>query len=180
MSLKARIQDDVKAAMRAQDKRRLGALRLVSAAIKQREVDERIELDDSQVVAVLRKMLKQRQDSLTQFRAGGRDDLADQEAFEIALIEGYLPQALGAGDRADGVQAGKVLQGGQPVEFRGDLLGPVVALAMQAQDQRPGAPCLVLGSVEEGERRALGQAVNRERAAQKVRHRPRAATGRCP
>ena len=95
MSLKARIQDDVKAAMRAQDKRRLGALRLVSAAIKQREVDERIELDDSQVVAVLRKMLKQRQDSLTQFRAGGRDDLADQEAFEIALIEGFLPQALG-------------------------------------------------------------------------------------
>ena len=95
MSLKARIQEDVKAAMRAQDKRRLGALRLVSAAIKQREVDERIELDDSQVVAVLRKMLKQRQDSLTQFRAGGRDDLADQEAFEIALIEGFLPQALG-------------------------------------------------------------------------------------
>ena len=89
MSLKARIQEDVKAAMRAQDKRRLGALRLVSAAIKQREVDERIELDDSQVVAVLRKMLKQRQDSLTQFRAGGRDDLADQEAFEIALIEGF-------------------------------------------------------------------------------------------
>ena len=95
MSLKARIQEDVKAAMRAQDKRRLGALRLVSAAIKQREVDERIELDDSQVVAVLSKMLKQRQDSLTQFRAGGRDDLADQEAFEIALIEGFLPQALG-------------------------------------------------------------------------------------
>ena len=95
MSLKARIQEDVKAAMRAQDKRRLGALRLVSAAIKQREVDERIELDDSQVVAVLRKMLKQRQDSLTQFRAGGRDDLADQEAFEIALIEGFRPQALG-------------------------------------------------------------------------------------
>ena len=95
MSLKARIQEDVKAAMRAQDKRRLGALRLVSAASEQREVGERSELDGSQVVAVLRKMLKQRQDSLTQFRAGGRDDLADQEAFEIALIEGFLPQALG-------------------------------------------------------------------------------------
>lgn len=104
MSLKARIQEDVKAAMRAQDKRRLGALRLVSAAIKQREVDERIELDDSQVVAVLRKMLKQRQDSLTQFRAGGRDDLADQEAFEIALIEGFLPQALGV-DEVDALVA---------------------------------------------------------------------------
>ena len=96
MSLKTRILDDVKVAMRAQDKRRLGALRLVTAGIKQREVDERIELDDTQVVAVLRKMIKQRQDSLAQYQAAGRTDLADQEAFEIALIEGYLPQALSA------------------------------------------------------------------------------------
>lgn len=96
MSLKTRILDDVKAAMRAQDRRRLGALRLVTAAIKQREVDERIELDDAQVVAVLRKMIKQRQDSLGQYQAAGRSDLAEQEAFEIALIEAYLPQALGA------------------------------------------------------------------------------------
>jgi hypothetical protein len=94
MGLKERIQEDVKAAMRAQDKRRLGALRLVTAAIKQREVDERVQLDDPQVVAVLRKMLKQREDSLGQYRAAGRSDLADQEAFEIALIEGYLPQGL--------------------------------------------------------------------------------------
>jgi hypothetical protein len=96
MSLKTRILDDVKAAMRAQDRRRLGALRLVTAAIKQREVDERIELDDAQVVAVLRKMIKQRQDSLGQYQAAGRSDLAEQEAFEIALIEVYLPQTLGA------------------------------------------------------------------------------------
>ena len=96
MSLKTRILDDVKVAMRAQDKRRLGALRLVTAGIKQREVDERIELDDTQVVAVLRKMIKQRQDSLAQYQAARRTDLADQEAFEIALIEGYLPQALSA------------------------------------------------------------------------------------
>lgn len=102
MSLKARIQDDVKAAMRAQDKRRLGALRLVTAAVKQREVDERIELDDAQVVAVLRKMLKQRQESLAQYRAAGRADLADQEAFEIELIEGYLPQTLGT-DEIDAI-----------------------------------------------------------------------------
>ena len=95
MSLKARITEDMKTAMRAKDSERLGTIRLLQAAMKQKEVDERIELDDSQVVAVLRKMLKQRQDSLTQFRAGGRDDLADQEAFEIALIEGFLPQALG-------------------------------------------------------------------------------------
>ena len=98
MTLKQRLTDDMKAAMKSGDKASLGVIRLINAAIKQREVDERIELDDSQVVAVLRKMLKQRQDSLTQFRAGGRDDLADQEAFEIALIEGYLPQALGAGE----------------------------------------------------------------------------------
>jgi hypothetical protein len=94
MTLKERIQDDVKSAMRAQEKRRLGALRLVTASIKQREVDERIQLDDAQVVAVLRKMLKQRHESLAQYQAAGRADLADQEAFEIALIEGYLPQAL--------------------------------------------------------------------------------------
>lgn len=96
MSLKARILEDVKAAMRAQDRRRLGALRLITAGIKQREVDERIELDDAQVVAVLRKMIKQRQDSLTQYQAAGRTDLADQEAFEIGLLEGYLPQTLSA------------------------------------------------------------------------------------
>jgi hypothetical protein len=95
MTLKDRIQADVKTAMRAQDKRRLGALRLVTASIKQREVDERIELDDAQVIAVLRKMLRQRQESLAQYRAAGRTDLADQESFEIALVEGYLPQTLG-------------------------------------------------------------------------------------
>ena len=95
MTLKERIQEDVKSAMRAHEKRRLGALRLVTAAIKQREVDERIQLDDAQVVAVLRKMLKQRHESLVQYQAAGRTDLADQEAYEIALIEGYLPQALG-------------------------------------------------------------------------------------
>jgi hypothetical protein len=104
VTLKAQIQEDVKAAMRAQDKRRLGALRLVTAAMKQREVDERIELDDAQVVAVLRKMLKQRQESLTQYRAAGRADLADQEAFEIGLIEGYLPQSLGT-DEIDALVA---------------------------------------------------------------------------
>jgi hypothetical protein len=104
VTLKAQIQEDVKAAMRAQDKRRLGALRLVTAAMKQREVDERIELDDAEVVAVLRKMLKQRQESLTQYRAAGRADLADQEAFEIGLIEGYLPQSLGT-DEIDALVA---------------------------------------------------------------------------
>jgi uncharacterized protein YqeY len=92
--LKPRIQDDVKAAMRARDQARLGVLRMVSAAIKQQEIDGQAALDDTGVVAVLRKMLKQRRDAEGQFRAAGRQDLADQEALEIRIIEGYLPQPL--------------------------------------------------------------------------------------
>ena len=94
MSLKDRIQDDMKAAMRAKDKQRLGAIRLILAAIKQREVDERIELNEVQTLAVLEKMIKQRRESLAQYQNAGRADLADQEAFEIALIQAYLPAPL--------------------------------------------------------------------------------------
>ncbi len=96
MSIKARLADDVKTAMRARDSERLGTLRLVQAAIKQREVDERIELDDTAVIAVLEKLLKQRQESITQFDAAGRTELADKERSEAALIETYLPAALDA------------------------------------------------------------------------------------
>lgn len=92
--LRLRIQEDIKSAMRARDRARLGALRQVSAAIKQREVDERITLDSPGIVAVLQKMLKQRRDSLAQFESAGRDDLASQEAFEIELIEAYMPAPL--------------------------------------------------------------------------------------
>lgn len=94
MSLKDRIQDDMKIAMRAKDKQCLGAIRLILAAIKQREVDERIELGETQVLAVLEKMLKQRRDSLAQYQNAGRADLAAQEAFEIELIQSYLPAPL--------------------------------------------------------------------------------------
>ncbi|HKK13035.1 MAG TPA: GatB/YqeY domain-containing protein [Gammaproteobacteria bacterium] len=94
MSLKADLQEDMKAAMRAGDKPRLGAIRLINAAIKQREVDERITLDDAQVVVVLDKMLKQRRESLEQYRQAGRDDLADKEAYEIEVIQTYLPEPL--------------------------------------------------------------------------------------
>jgi hypothetical protein len=94
MSLKDRIQDDMKAAMRAKEKERLGAIRLILAAIKQREVDERIVLSDSQVLSVLEKMIKQRRESLAQYQSAGRDDLAAQEAFEIELIQSYLPAPL--------------------------------------------------------------------------------------
>ncbi|MHB8406192.1 MAG: GatB/YqeY domain-containing protein [Gammaproteobacteria bacterium] len=94
MSLREKITDDMKDALRAGDKPRLSVIRLMLAAIKQREVDERITLDDSQVLAVLDKMLKQRRDSVTQFEKGNRQDLADQERTEIKLIQSYLPAQL--------------------------------------------------------------------------------------
>ena len=100
MSLKARIQEDVKSAMRAQQREQLAALRLLTAAIKQKEVDERIELNDEQVLAVLDKMVKQRRESLEQFQKAGRDDLAKQEVFELDLIQGYLPEPLGEAELA--------------------------------------------------------------------------------
>jgi len=95
MTLKSQIQDDVKSAMRARDQKRLTALRLITAAIKQIEVDKRIEMDDQTVLAVLDKMVKQRRESLEQFESAGRDDLAAQEKFELELIAVYLPEALG-------------------------------------------------------------------------------------
>jgi len=94
MTLKERLSDDMKAAMRAGEKDRLNVIRLVNAAIKQREVDERITLDDTQVLVVLEKMLKQRRDSVTQFEAAGRTDLAAQENFEIGVIQSYMPAQL--------------------------------------------------------------------------------------
>ena len=94
MTLKARITEDMKAAMRAKDAPRLGAIRLLLAAMKQREVDERIELTDADIVAIIDKMLKQRRDSISQFEKGGRTDLADAEKFEITVLTAYMPQAL--------------------------------------------------------------------------------------
>ena len=98
MPLKDQLIDDMKTALRAGDKPRLGVIRLVNAAIKQREVDERIVLDDTQVLAVLEKMLKQRRDSVAQFEQAGREDLVAIERFEIAVIEAYLPDKLDAGE----------------------------------------------------------------------------------
>jgi len=92
--LKQRITDDMKSAMRAKEKQRLGVIRLILAAIKQREVDERIELDNAQVLAVLDKMLKQRRDSIEQYNNAGRTELADIELFEVDIIQAYMPAAL--------------------------------------------------------------------------------------
>ena len=94
MTLKARINDDVKAAMRAGDAPRRDALRLLLAAVKQREVDERRELTDADVVSVIDRMIKQRRESIAQFEKGGRQDLAQKEQFELGLLQGYMPQAM--------------------------------------------------------------------------------------
>ena len=105
MSLKTQLTDDMKTAMKAGEKTRLGVIRLVNAAIKQKEVDERIELDDAQVLAVLEKMVKQRRDSISQFDAAGRDDLSAIERTEMAIIEHYLPARLGEAAILDAVDA---------------------------------------------------------------------------
>ncbi|MEY4765260.1 MAG: hypothetical protein RI907_1933 [Pseudomonadota bacterium] len=96
MSLKARISDDMKAAMRAKEAERLGTIRMLLAAMKQKEVDERVELDDAMVVAIVDKLIKQRKDAADQYIAGGRPDLADKEKSEIVVLEAYLPQRLTA------------------------------------------------------------------------------------
>jgi uncharacterized protein YqeY len=94
MSLKDQITEDMKAAMRAKDAEKLGTIRLITAAMKQKEVDERVELTDSHVLAIIEKMIKQRKDSITQFEAGGRQDLADKEKAELVVLATYMPAAL--------------------------------------------------------------------------------------
>jgi uncharacterized protein len=98
MSLKDRVTEDMKAAMRAKDSERLGTIRMITAAIKQREVDERITLDDTQVLSVIEKMIKTRKESIVQFKSGGREDLVARETKEIELLQGYLPSQLSAGE----------------------------------------------------------------------------------
>lgn len=94
MSLKEQITDDMKAAMRAKEAGKLGTIRLLTAAMKQKEVDERVELDDGMILAIIEKMIKQRKDSIQQFEAGGRQDLADIEKAELAVLSTYMPAAL--------------------------------------------------------------------------------------
>lgn len=103
MTLRERVNEDVKAAMKAREAERLGTLRLLTAALKQREVDERITLDDAGVVAVIEKMLKQRKDSIAQYEQAGRQDLADAEKREVAILSAYLPQQLSEAELAAAV-----------------------------------------------------------------------------
>ncbi|MCG7989906.1 MAG: GatB/YqeY domain-containing protein [Candidatus Thiodiazotropha lotti] len=121
--LKQRIQDDVKAAMKARDKERLGTLRLITAAIKQREVDERTKLDDSQVLAILDKMIKQRRDSVEQYESAGRQELADQEKSEIAIIEDYLPAGLSDEEVASMIESAIQEVGAAGMQDMGKVMG---------------------------------------------------------
>ncbi|MCB1997764.1 MAG: GatB/YqeY domain-containing protein [Rhodoferax sp.] len=105
MSLKLRIQDDMKAAMRARDSERLGTIRLLQAALKQKEVDERITLDDAAVIGIVDKLIKQRKDSIEAFTKAGRQDLADKESAEMAVLTAYLPARLSADEIATEVRA---------------------------------------------------------------------------
>ncbi|PIE00335.1 MAG: glutamyl-tRNA amidotransferase [Thiothrix nivea] len=123
MSLKQQLTDDMKAAMRARDKARLGVIRLVLAAIKQQEVDNRIELDDAGVLAVLDKMVKQRRESIRQYTDGGRTDLADQEQAEIAVLQGYLPEAMSDAAIQALVEEAISTTGAESVKDMGKVMG---------------------------------------------------------
>jgi uncharacterized protein len=105
MSLKQRIQDDMKAAMRARQTERLGTIRLLTAAMKQKEVDERVELDDAAVVGIVDKLIKQRKDSIDAFQKAGRQDLADKEAAEVQVLQAYLPARLSPDEIAAEIKA---------------------------------------------------------------------------
>lgn len=134
MSLKLRITDDMKAAMRAKEADRLNTIRMLMAAMKQKEVDERIELDDAMVVAIVDKLIKQRKDSAQQFEAGGRQDLVDKENSEIVVLEGYLPQRLSADEVAAAVKAIVTELGASGPGDMGKVMGAVKQrLAGQAE-----------------------------------------------
>jgi len=122
-SLKQRLDADMKAAMRAKEKDRLGTLRLILAAVKQREVDERISLDDAQVLAVLEKMLKQRRDSISQFSQAGRDDLVAKEQAELELIQTYLPEQLDSAEIISIIEQLIVKTGASSAKDMGKLMG---------------------------------------------------------
>ncbi|HEX5312205.1 GatB/YqeY domain-containing protein [Aquabacterium sp.] len=125
MSLKARISDDMKAAMRAKEADRLGTIRMLMAAMKQKEVDERVELDDAMIVGIVDKLIKQRKDAAQQYTAAARQDLADKENAEIVVLEGYLPQRLTAEEIQAAVKAIVVELGAAGPGDMGKVMGVV-------------------------------------------------------
>jgi len=123
MSMKQQLTEDMKAAMKGGEKHKLGVIRLINAAIKQKEVDERIELDDTAVIAVLDKMVKQRKDSVSQFEAANREDLAAIERAEIVVIEAYLPAKMGEAEIVAAIQAAIAETGASSAADMGKLMG---------------------------------------------------------
>ncbi|MBU6248158.1 MAG: GatB/YqeY domain-containing protein [Xanthomonadaceae bacterium] len=134
MSTKQQLTEDMKAAMRGGDKHKLGVVRLILAAIKQREVDERIELDDAQVLAVLEKMVKQRKDSISQYEAAAREDLAEVERAEMAVIETYLPAKLDDAELDALIEAAIAETGASSARDMGKVVGLVKAKAAGRAD----------------------------------------------
>jgi uncharacterized protein YqeY len=122
MTLKERIQEDMKAAMRAKDAARLLAVRLLLAAMKQKEVDERIELADGDVLGIIEKMVKQRRESIAQYEKAARQDLADQEKFEIGVLSAYLPQQMGEAEVAQAIAAAVAESGASGVKDMGKVM----------------------------------------------------------
>ncbi|MCP4982706.1 MAG: GatB/YqeY domain-containing protein, partial [Gammaproteobacteria bacterium] len=122
-TLKTQLQDDMKSSMKGGDKKRLGVIRLMLAAIKQIEVDERIELDDARIISVLDKMAKQRRESITQFESAGRDDLIAIEQDELVIIQEYLPQALSEAEINDLVEQSIAATGAASIKDMGKLMG---------------------------------------------------------
>ena len=123
MSLKARITEDMKSAMKAKEAAKLSAIRLLLAAVKQKEVDERVELDDAAVVAVIEKLTKQRKDSVAQYEAAGRQELAEAEKFEIGVLAAYLPEKMSAEEAAAAVAAAVAETGAKGPADMGKLMG---------------------------------------------------------
>ncbi|MBI4809752.1 MAG: GatB/YqeY domain-containing protein [Nitrosomonadales bacterium] len=125
MSLKEQITEDMKSAMRAKETARLGAIRLLLAAMKQREVDERIELTDADVVNIIEKMLKQRRDSISQYKAANRQDLVDVEEFEVTVLQTYMPQQLGEADIIAAIAEAIAATGAAGPQDMGKVMGVV-------------------------------------------------------
>jgi hypothetical protein len=125
LSLKEKISEDMKAAMRAKETARLGAIRLLLAAMKQREVDERIELTDADVVAIIEKMLKQRRDSISQYKAANRQDLVDVEEFEVSVLQTYMPQQLSEAEIVSAIAEAIAATGAAGPQDMGKVMGVV-------------------------------------------------------
>ena len=134
MTLKTRLQDDMKTALKSKDKDRLGTIRLILAAVKQREVDERIDLDDAAIITILDRMAKQRRESISQFQNAGRTDLADKEEFELAVIQSYLPAALSDAELDQLIEAAMVESGASSIRDMGKVMALIKPKAQGRAD----------------------------------------------